>query len=201
MNLLNNSFPLEEETKIIINPGDKKASAAFILTLSALLNNLNRQTSELIILCIGSDRSTGDALGPLVGTMLENYSAYTSLAAKILGTLPEPVHALNIEQKLAFINANFASPVIIAIDASLGQKQNIGCIELGKGGLKPGAAVKKTLPLVGDLYITGIVNMGGFMEFMVLQSTRLSVVFHLASFISRGICCTMTNVPWLSNSL
>ncbi|MDP1008089.1 DUF1256 domain-containing protein, partial [Klebsiella pneumoniae] len=77
------------------------------------------------------------------GTMLENYSAYTSLAAKILGTLPEPVHALNIEQKLAFIKANFTSPVIIAIDASLGQNQNIGCIELGKGGLKPGAAVKK----------------------------------------------------------
>ena len=198
--MLNNSFPLKEETKVIINPGDNKASAAFILTLSAILNNLNCQTSGLIILCIGSDRSTGDALGPLVGTMLENYNTYTCLPAKIMGTLSEPVHALNIEQKLAFIKENFTSPVIIAIDASLGQKQNIGCIEIGKGGLKPGAAVNKTLPLVGDVYITGIVNMGGFMEFMVLQSTRLSVVFHLASFISRGICRTLTTFPWLNNS-
>ena len=89
--MLNNSFPLKEETKIIINPGDNKASAAFILTLSAILNNLNCQTSGLIILCIGSDRSTGDALGPLVGTMLENYNTYTCLPAKIMGTLSEPV--------------------------------------------------------------------------------------------------------------
>lgn len=186
----------EEQTKTIINPEEKDASIKFILALSSIFNNLPYQTSKLIILCIGSDRSTGDSLGPLVGSMLENYFKDNPT---IMGTLSEPVHALNLKQKLDFINVNFSSPIILAIDASLGQKQNIGCVEIGKGKLKPGAAIKKELPSVGDLYITGIVNMSGFMEFMVLQNTRLNIVFNLARFISRGIFSTLQNIPFLNN--
>ena len=183
MNFFKNTLPTEEN-KIIINPEIEGAADAFILTLRQILNSIPRSSCELLILCIGSDRSTGDALGPLVGSMLQ---AYPLKNTKIMGMLSEPVHALNFEQKLAFIAANHSSPIILAIDASLGQKQNIGCIELGKGSIRPGAAVQKKLPSVGDLYITGIVNIGGFMEFMVLQSTRLSLVIKLARFISWGI--------------
>lgn len=189
MSLFNSLLP-EEEKKIIINPEIKGAADIFVLALNEILNNISRPSSELLILCIGSDRSTGDALGPLVGSMLQ---AYPLNNVKIMGTLSDPVHALNFEQKLASIDVNYTSPIILAIDASLGQKQNIGCIEIGKGSVKPGAAVQKKLPSVGDLYITGIVNIGGFMEFMVLQSTRLSLVIKLARFISWGISQSLTS--------
>ena len=74
--------------------------------------------SELVCLCIGTDRSTGDSLGPLVGTMLEKM-AIPSL--RIYGTLDEPVHAVNLRAKLAELRRSLTNPRIIAVDACLGR--------------------------------------------------------------------------------
>jgi len=64
---------------------------------------------------------------------------------------------------------------------------SIGYITVGEGPLKPGAGVNKELPQVGDAYITGVVNVGGFMEYLVLQNTRLSLVIRMADAIARGV--------------
>ena len=48
-----------------------------------------------VVLCIGTDRVTGDSLGPLVGTFLHAYGSDRYLS--IYGTLDFPVHALNLE--------------------------------------------------------------------------------------------------------
>ena len=64
---------------------------------------------------------------------------------------------------------------------------HVGCISVGNGPIKPGAGLKKELPAVGDMHITGVVNTGGFMDFLVLQSTRLSVVMKMADIIARGL--------------
>lgn len=53
--------------------------------------------------------------------------------------------------------------------------------------LHPGAAVHKNLPKVGDIHITGIVNVGGSMEFYVLQNTRLHLVMSMADSIAQSI--------------
>ena len=47
--------------------------------------------------------------------------------------------------------------------------------------------MNKDLPKVGDLSITGIVNISGAFEFMVLQNTRLYTVMMLADAISKGL--------------
>ena len=47
--------------------------------------------------------------------------------------------------------------------------------------------MNKDLPKIGDLSVTGIVNISGSLEFMVLQNTRLYTVMLLADVISRGI--------------
>lgn len=138
---------------------------------------------ELVVLCIGTDRSTGDALGPLTGTKLK----MLNLFPHIYGTLDEPVHATNLENRLTSINTSFSRPFVIAVDACLGKLENVGCVTLGHGAVKPGAAVKKDLPAVGNAYITGIVNVGGFMEHMVLQSTRLNLVMKMADTIAHSI--------------
>lgn len=140
--------------------------------------------SELVCLCIGTDRSTGDSLGPLVGTMLEKM-AIPSL--RIYGTLDEPVHAVNLRAKLADLRRSLTNPRIIAVDACLGRLNSVGSIQVGMGPLKPGAGVNKQLPEVGEVHITGIVNVAGFMEYFVLQNTRLSIVMKMADVISRSI--------------
>ncbi|MDI3279813.1 MAG: DUF1256 domain-containing protein, partial [Bacillota bacterium] len=48
---------------------------------------------ELVTLCIGTDRSTGDALGPLTGSKLLERGKDVLL---VYGTLDQPVHAANL---------------------------------------------------------------------------------------------------------
>lgn len=134
-----------------------------------------------VILCIGTDRSTGDALGPLIGTHL---SRLNLPKLHVYGTLDEPVHAQNLGENIKFIQNSLVNPFIIAIDACLGRIDSVGCITLADGPIKPGAGVHKELPEVGEAHITGIVNVGGFMEFMVLQNTRLNLVWRMSENIS-----------------
>ncbi len=139
---------------------------------------------ELVFLCIGSDRMTGDCLGPYVGQQL---SAYRGPGISVYGTLNEPVHAMNLEQMSSSIEERHPHALVIAIDASLGQKKHLGYVTIGNGALYPGAGVHKELPPVGDIHITGIVNIGGMLEQFTLQTTRLSTVISLADTITQGI--------------
>lgn len=136
------------------------------------------------MLCIGTDRVTGDSLGPLVGYKLSQ-SRLNSV--KIYGTLENPVHALNLADTTKEIYNTYTNPFIIAIDASLGNSNHLGYITLGKGPLTPGSGVKKTLLPVGDIFITGIVNVSGVLDSLILQTTRLDTVMTLADCISLGI--------------
>jgi len=85
------------------------------------------------------------------------------------------------------IASTHPSALVIAIDASLGEKRHLGYVSIGNGSLYPGAAVQKDLPPVGDIYITGIVNIAGILEYLTLQTTRLSTVITLADTITQGI--------------
>ena len=98
-----------------------------------------------------------------------------------------PVHALNLEKMTRFIRTNHPEALVIAIDASLGEKKHLGYVTIGNGALYPGAGVQKELPPVGDIYITGIVNISGILEQLTLQTTRLSTVISLADVITQGI--------------
>ena len=138
----------------------------------------------LLILCIGTDRSTGDALGPLTGTCLEKI---VLPGATVWGTLEEPVHAANLKATLKEIRGLPDTPFIVALDACLGPVENVGTIAVSRGPLRPGAGVNKDLPPVGDLHITGTVNVGGFMEYFVLQNTRLGLVHKMAVTIARSL--------------
>jgi len=166
----------------------RSASAIFDfsnLVFNFILKN-NKSKNGIIILCIGTDRSTGDSLGPLVGYKLAPYiSNYPNV--HLLGTLEEPVHAKNLDDKINYIKSAYNESLILAIDASLGNMDKIGYISIRNGPIKPGLGVNKDLPEIGDISITGVVNVGGMMEYLVLQNTRLSLVMNMADVIARSI--------------
>lgn len=56
-----------------------------------------RRLHPLTVVCEGTDRSTCDSLGPLVGSMLSR----GAFKRRILGDLEEPVHAANLDQAAA----------------------------------------------------------------------------------------------------
>jgi putative sporulation protein YyaC len=138
-----------------------------------------RHISEMNIVCIGTDRSTGDSLGPMVGLMLQQRGI-----RNVYGTLHKPVHAVSMEEGI--LNT-LPKRYTLAIDACLGQSSSVGKAICEIGPLKPGAGVGKTLPAVGDAHIKAIVNVGGFMEYFVLQNTRLSLVYDMASQIADAV--------------
>lgn len=159
---------------------DKVSHASIVRAIRSYLPSPG--TDPLVIVCIGTDRSTGDSLGPLVGTFLQKYAIPD---AYIYGTLEKPVHAVNLQDTLRLVESAYRNPFIIAIDACLGKQKNIGMICVSKGPVLPGAGVNKKLVPVGDINITGIVNVSGFMEYSVLQNTRLNIVMNLSEVISR----------------
>lgn len=138
---------------------------------------------EIVIVCIGTDRSTGDSLGPLVGTKLKHRFPNEN----IYGSLDSPVHAMNLQETIDTIETTYNNPFIIGIDACLGKLSSIGFISASDGPVKPGAGVNKQLPPVGHMHITGIVNVSGFMQHIVLQNTRLHLVMSMADFIADGL--------------
>ncbi|MFO7154068.1 MAG: spore protease YyaC [Caldicoprobacter oshimai] len=143
------------------------------------------ECTSIVVLCIGTDRSTGDCLGPLVGYKLSSMVKWQNVF--VYGTLENPVHAKNLHSTLSTIKTNHKRPFIIAVDACLGSHEKVGCIIVDKGPIVPGAGVNKKLPKAGDMYIIGIVNVGGLAEYLILQNTRLSLVMNMADIISRGM--------------
>ncbi len=154
---------------------------------ASLSDPLGVRSQPLTVVCIGTDRSTGDALGPLVGSRLTEWRSVRD-RIRVVGTLDEPVHAGNLRGAIQALGlARPGAGHVLAVDACLGRVGSIGYITVGEGPLKPGAGVNKELPQVGDAYITGVVNVGGFMEYLVLQNTRLSLVIKMADAIARGV--------------
>jgi putative sporulation protein YyaC len=144
----------------------------------------------IIFVCVGTDRSTGDSLGPLVGTNLQK----AQTRYPVFGTLEHPVHAMNLADVLNEIYRDLCDPFIVGVDACLGQLTSVGCIQIGYGPVRPGAGVNKELPPVGDIHVTGVVNVGGFMEYFVLQNTRLSLVMNMAEVIAQSFSCAIAEM-------
>lgn len=159
---------------------------AFAARLNQLImEELNaRDKVGVMFLCIGTDRSTGDSLGPLVGHKLR---ARRLRRAAVIGTLERPVHAMNLELYSRYIRLHYPDYVVVAIDASVGSTDHVGYATLGRGALKPGLGVSKELEAVGDISITGIVGGCGNYDPVMLQSVRLSMVMQMADCISESI--------------
>lgn len=160
------------------------------------MEKVNKKAAGVLFLCIGTDRSTGDSLGPLIGYKLKEKGLEH---IEILGTLERPVHAMNLETYQSVLKLKYPNYVVVAVDASVGNLEHIGYVTLGKGALKPGLGVSKELQAVGDLFITGIVGSCGNYDPLMLQSIRLSIVMRMADCISRSIY--LVEKLWESRSL
>jgi putative sporulation protein YyaC len=146
-----------------------------------LINMSGKKHLPITFLCIGTDRVTGDSLGPMVGTFLK-----ANEIKNVIGCLDNPVHAKNLQTVIENIDAE--KTLIIAVDACLGQPDHVGNINVSLGTIQPGTGVgKEYLPAVGDIAISPVVNFGGFMDFIILQNTRLSVVYNMARKISAAL--------------
>lgn len=102
-----------------INTNQQDCSREISVLLKKCILSYPHHWTDLVFLCIGTDRVTGDCLGPYVGHRL---SSFCFPGIYVYGTLVQPVHALNLCDTRKEILSRHPDSLIIAVDASLGQK-------------------------------------------------------------------------------
>ena len=134
-----------------------------------------------VFLCIGTDKITGDSLGPYVGTLLKKQGLC------VYGTLGDTVNATNLLRRTARIYREHKNPYIIAIDSCLGKREHIGFVTLNSGSLKAGSGVNKRLVPVGNMAIKGIVSEFGANGFENLVNVSGETIEKMGKLIARSI--------------
>jgi len=180
----------KDKGKLVMNINDSYQHAnLYNYAMNLLRQQKSFRSRAIIMLCIGSDRYIGDALGPLVGSYLgENSNCI------VYGTLDSPVHGGNLVQVMDQIVQEHQQPIIIAVDACLGYSHEIGNIEIWEGGIEAGIAVGNPLPCVGHISIIGVVNASRHIGYTDLQNTPLSIVMKLSKCIGEVLSEVVTGV-------
>lgn len=156
----------------------------------ALKRLLPEEANPPVIVCIGSDLSVGDSLGPVTGTKLKEKLA--GLNVYVYGTLSKPITAHEVKYTNDFIRQTHPDSKIIAIDAAVGVAGDIGLIKIANRGLKPGSGANKKLCKIGDVSIMGIVAEKTLFNYALFSSTRLNVVYKMAEIIAEGVANYVT---------
>ena len=147
------------------------------------LKNFNPKNLRPIFICIGSDLVLGDSLGPLVGTFLKN----KNVSSFVYGTLNFPVTAKEVEYARTYVKQMHPNSIAIAIDAAVGNNDDVGLIKVINTGIKPGLGVDKNLGTVGDIGIVGIVSGKSLKNYNLFNLTRLNLIYKMAEQIAEGI--------------
>jgi len=143
-----------------------------------------KKPSYPVILCIGTPRVSGDSLGPKVGDLLKKFY---NTPAYVYGTSDSPVTGVNYQKYTEHIKTFHPSCLLIAVDACMGSKEDVGKIKYSLSGLHAGTALKKELGTVGDIAFLGIVAEGGNDNFQTLSHTDKRFVEDLAVKIAEKI--------------
>ena len=151
--------------------------------ISSALSSINEIKNTPVILCIGSDLVLGDSLGPLIGTLLVK----KKINAYVYGTLSSPITAKEVNYAKDYLKFTHPNSTIIAIDAAVGNLEDIGVVRVLKKGIKPGLGVNKNLKTVGDISIIGIVAEKSQNNYKLLNATRLNLIYSMAEDVANGI--------------
>lgn len=147
------------------------------------LKNFSPEGKVPAVICIGSDLVLGDSLGPLIGTMLKN----KGVSCYVYGTLSSPITAKEISFAKKYIKKTHPESFLVAIDAAVGEKDDLGVVKVKKGGLYPGLGVNKKLGKIGDISIVGVVASRSLQNYNLFNLTRLNLVYKMAERIADGV--------------
>lgn len=139
---------------------------------------------KVLFLCIGSEKIAGDSLGPLVGTLLKEKH---KIPFPVVGCEDTPVNGVNISRYKGYINDFFPTHKIIAIDAALGDKSDVGTVKFRSGGVKAGGALGAKNEPIGDIAILGVVGEKGSDCMQTLLNASFTEVLALAEKIADTI--------------
>ncbi|MDR3262862.1 MAG: spore protease YyaC [Clostridiales bacterium] len=150
-----------------------------------------KKTGLPVIMCIGSDKVSGDILGPEVGRRL--ISDY-NLGAYVYGITGRNINGENIDSYDSFIREVHKDSAVIAVDACLGGEKEIGNIKISKRGIGAGFAVGKKDKRYGDVGLVGIVGKISDDNVMQLISADCGLVEALSGKIAEYLADNMEKI-------
>ncbi|MBQ8374515.1 MAG: spore protease YyaC [Clostridia bacterium] len=145
-----------------------------------------------VIVCVGSDLVIGDSLGPMTGSMLSFKTQ--GIGAYIYGTLAAPITAKEVKYLSKFLKETHPNSPVVAIDAAVGEKDDIGLIKVNDEPLSPGAGANKQLGSFGDITVMGVVAEKSLGNYALFNSTRLRLVYKMSQQIASGIANVLYDI-------
>lgn len=148
----------------------------------------NELYSEMIFLCIGTSKVSGDSFGPLVGNKLKQRINNRKII--VLGDLENNIDASNIEKSIEVIKTKYKKPLVISVDAALSRKEDIGKINIYPYGVKIRKAIENQNGGIGDLSIKVVVANNcrkPISNYIELKRTPFSRIDYLSEIIANGI--------------
>ncbi|MDN3015402.1 spore protease YyaC [Paenibacillus sp. BSR1-1] len=140
-------------------------------------------TKHIYVVGIGSNRISGDSLGPFVGTLLSNlFPGHLT----VLGNLQSPMDAKTLIPALTRLSLPENS-FVVAIDSVLGSVGIVNSIVVREGALLPGEGLGIPLPPIGDCSVMGVVLENDPSMESSLFITNLHLIYTMAVNIAKGI--------------
>jgi len=165
------------------------AGGGAALALKKLLPN---PACAPVIVCVGSDLSVGDSLGPVTGTKLA--ARLSGSNVYIYGTLARPITAHEVKYVGEFLKNTHPQSPVIAIDAAVGAAGDVGLIKYSGRALSPGSGANKKLKKIGNVSIMGIVAEKSLFNYSLFSATRLNVVYKMADVIAESVSSYIQDV-------
>ena len=141
----------------------------------------------IIFICVGSNKITGDSLGPIVGAKLKQKLG-TNIA--IIGTTETPVNYENIKEINDNIKIKYLNPCVICVDSAMGKNADIGKIIVNWGGITLGKAVNNGIYLESHINIKGVVGKDEeeiLTNFRELTLVNKKVIEKMSNEVTEGI--------------
>lgn len=112
--------------------------------------------SEIVFLCVGTDKVIGDAVGPIVGSNLRKNKKNDKI--RIYGTLEETLNFKNMKEVLEGKVKKHPNPFLVTVDAALGEENVLGEIFVGEGKIALGDSLGRAIEYPSHIYIKGVVG-------------------------------------------
>lgn len=158
--------------------------------LACALKNLVHAKYAPVIICVGSDKISGDSLGPITGSMLIKKLALPQIF--VLGSLESTVTAKEVNYLNTFVKQTYKKRLIICVDSAVGAYSDVGAIKISDSSLMPGSGVNKKTEKIGDVSIQGVVAEKGLLSRTALAEVRMSMVYKMSDIISQALAIYLT---------
>lgn len=156
--------------------------------------DIEKDFSDTVFLCIGTNKLIGDMIGPMVGERLRGELGKYNNKIGIYGNMYETFNLKNANKIIKNIKEKHPKPFIITIDTALSKENITNKIVVTNGNIEIGKAIGKGMEIDSHINIKGIVGIYNDVlkkNIETLKNVRIESVVYISTIITKGIIETI----------